>query len=124
MNIHAIVAVGNQGQIGLNGKLPWHDKEDLRFFREMTMDSVCIAGWNTYKDLPELKGRLVVNDIRHWTPEKVLELLTSLYTGKKIFIIGGMKTYERYAHLINRWHISRVEYNGEADTYFNWEIMK
>jgi dihydromethanopterin reductase len=88
------------------------------------MGSVCIVGYNTAKELPYLPKRYVAADIRHWTPEKMIEYLSGIYPNKKIFIIGGMKTYERYAHLINRWHISRVEYNGEADTYFNWEIMQ
>ena len=118
--INAIVAVGNQGQIGLKGKIPWSDLHDLIWFKNMTMDSIVICGYNTYKDLPKLEGRIVVLDNKDSTPEEFLE---SIRTDKPIWIIGGAKTYEKYKHLINRWYISKINYDGEADTYFDYSVI-
>lgn len=40
MKLHGILAIGKSGQVGLNGELPWHDAEDLAFFKKQTMGAV------------------------------------------------------------------------------------
>ena len=47
-SLFAIAAIGVRGQLGLNGSLPWHDKTDLAWFREMTYGHAVVVGHNTY----------------------------------------------------------------------------
>lgn len=119
MIVNAIVAIGNQGQVGFMGKLPWHDPADLKWFKDLTMDCVCVAGHNTYKTLPKLDGRVVLEDDLNQTPEEFLASLNIT----EIWIIGGPKTYERYKHLIDRWHVAKIDYDGDADTYFDVSMI-
>ena len=35
-----IVAIGFQNGIGQNGSIPWKEKEDMRFFRNMTTNTI------------------------------------------------------------------------------------
>ncbi len=49
--IYLIAAVGRQGQIGLNGRLPWRHPEDLQWFKEQTMGKVVVCGANTAEHL-------------------------------------------------------------------------
>jgi dihydromethanopterin reductase len=111
----AIVAIGNQGQIGLNGELPWHDSSDLKWFRNMTMGKTLIVGTKTAETLPPLTGRNVVI----WNRENLSEVLRM-----DAIIIGGAKTYELFAPHISRWHVGRIDYDGPADAWFDpmWMI--
>ena len=113
--LEAIVAIGNQGQIGLNGVLPWHDKSDLKWFRDMTIGKTLIVGTKTAETLPPLPGRNVVV----WNRENLPEVLRM-----DAIVIGGSKTYELFAPHIKRWHVGRIDYDGPADAWFNpmWMI--
>ena len=111
--ITAVVAIGRSGQLGLNGELPWHDKEDLKWFREYTAVKVVIVGSATAKKLPELPGRTVVV----WHRDVRQSDLVKQYPGA--VIIGGSTTYKAFSPYIERWHISMVDYDGPADSWFN-----
>ena len=115
--LEAIVAIGRNGQIGLNGELPWHDTSDLRWFRDMTMGKTLIVGANTAEKLPPLHGRELII----WTRENFYDIMDELKILNAV-VIGGAATYKKFAPHINRWHIGRIDYDGQADTFFdrNW----
>ena len=48
-----IVAMTYNGGIGKDGKLPWHLPADLKRFKELTKNSVCIMGYNTYREIAD-----------------------------------------------------------------------
>lgn len=102
----AIVAVNNLGFIGLNNKLLWKSKEDLKHFKNLTLDCKLLVGYNTFNDLPPLKNRVVVVDERN-------ELITTVD-----WCIGGKKTYEKYCHLFTELHISHINDNQIGDVVF------
>lgn len=112
--IEAILARGLRGQMGLNGTLPWHDPADLLWFKQMTMGKVLIAGATTMKTLPPLPGRHIVCDSKDLHPLEYLDLYP-----EGVVVIGGPKTFGRWAPYIQRWHIGVVDYNGPADCWFN-----
>lgn len=63
MKANIIVAVGNATEkgfpIGKDGKLPWHNKADLKWFKETTFGHPVIMGRKTWESLPNapLQGR-------------------------------------------------------------------
>lgn len=116
--INLIAAVGLQGQIGLNGSLPWKNSEDLKWFKSLTMGGIVVVGFNTYKNLPPLPGRTVVTMDR-LKPQEVMDSC-----GKDLWIAGGAKTYAQWMPYIERFYISRINYSGEADTFFPNLIFK
>lgn len=99
----AIVAVNNLGFIGKDNELPWRCKQDLIHFKNMTKDSVCLAGYNTRQTLPPLKGRRVVGEE---------------YKGQIDWCIGGKKTYEKHASEFTELHISHIDDNTIGDVTF------
>ncbi len=111
--INLIAAVGKRGQLGLEGRLPWHDSADLKWFRQMTMGQIVVVGWNTYLGLPPLPGRSVYTMGRNETPEQTIERLP----GADLWIIGGAKTYEKWLPYIDRFHINVIDYDGPADAW-------
>jgi dihydrofolate reductase len=53
-----IACLANNNVIGVNGKIPWHSKKDLKYFKDITMDNVVVMGKNTYLSLfPYLKNK-------------------------------------------------------------------
>ena len=109
--INLIAAVGFRGRLGYKGVIPWHDKEDLQWFKSLTMGGLVVVGWKTAQTLPELKGRTVISMDRK-TPEEII-----LLHGSDLWIAGGAKTYEQWMPFIQRFYISRIDYKGSADTW-------
>jgi dihydrofolate reductase len=50
--ITLIVCMDQSNLISLNGKLPWYIPEELRFFRDVTIDYPIIMGRRTWESLP------------------------------------------------------------------------
>ncbi len=112
-DVSLIAAVGRSGQLGLNGRLPWHEPEDLAFFRRMTMGHVVVVGFSTSRQLPDLDGRTVHIAAREEQPEDVMER----YAGRSIWIAGGAKTYRMWLPFVRRAFVTLVDYDGPADVF-------
>lgn len=120
--VQAIVATSPTGCIGVGKDLIYHNKQDLAFFSGFTQGKACLVGHNTLETLPPLKGREVVKDTRHQ-----IELLKGLVEGKQTVVIGGGKTYRKYAKQIeelyvtefNLVHEKELTSSGKDLVYFN-----
>ncbi len=114
--VNLIAAVGRRGQLGLDGRMPWHDSEDLGFFKLMTTGAAIIVGPKTFEKLPPLPGRTVIVDDRDMTPEFILESIVE--AGQiQVWVAGGANTYRRWMHLVRRSFITHVDYDGPADVF-------
>ena len=59
--ISMIAAIGRNNELGKNNDLIWHFKEDMKFFKETTMDHKVVMGRKTYESLPGgLPGREII----------------------------------------------------------------
>lgn len=112
--VNLIAAVGRSGQLGLNGQMPWHDRRDLQWFKELTMGGIVVVGSVTAAGLPPLVGRRVLVQTRYDHPEALLRMLSPM---DKLWIAGGAKTYERWMPYVDRFYIGRVDYDGPADAW-------
>lgn len=119
-DIRMICAVGESGQIGLNGMLPWgHDIGDLSWFREQTMGHVVLMGHRTRNAIGALHGRTVLGWDGISAPESVIKSVAGHYPGRVLFIAGGAYTYATFAPFCTKFIITRVEYDGDADAWFD-----
>ena len=92
-----------------NGMIARHSSEtvewsaDLPLFRKQTMGQTVVMGSATEKTLAtELDGRSIIVMHREMKPETVLsEVLTD-----KCFIIGGAKTYSRFAPFLTHLYLT------------------
>jgi dihydromethanopterin reductase len=116
-DIRLIAAVGRHGQLGLGGKLPWHDPLDLRWFRDQTMGGVVLFGGRTFEAVGDLPGRTKLRWSGRTQPFGVLQAIGAKYKGKVIWIAGGSHTYKTFMPFVRLAVITRVEYDGEADAY-------
>ena len=131
--ISLIVAISKNGAIGRNNKLLFHIKEDLNFFKEVTMSKTMIMGRKTFESLPSvLPGRkhvVVTRDLDYKVNHKQVEVVNSIesildkYKDSKeeVFIIGGGQVYTQAlrSELIDTLYITVVdEIVDDADTFF------
>lgn len=118
-----IAAVGNQNQLGLDGKMPWRNKEDLQFFKEITLNNKVIFGRKTYSGLPKLINREIyivskTNNILNTITNFKDFLMKHKDDDELFFIAGGQQIYEQALDYCNILLISRINYDGRADTFF------
>jgi dihydrofolate reductase len=123
-----VVAIGDNGAIGKDGKVPWRIPEDLKHFKNVTMGHAIIMGRKTWDEVGRpLPGRRNLVVTRN--PALVLEgaeVFTTLEaaiaaarsTDDEPFIIGGSKIYEAAMPFATRIYLTEVHRNVEADTFF------
>ncbi len=133
MIVSVIAAIGKNYQLGLNGKMPWHHPEDLKYFKKITMNHHLIMGRKTYESigfpLPNRKSVILTKDISY-SPANVNEnvsVATSVEQAlnfarargdEEVFFAGGSEIYKLGIDLADRIYLTRVEYDGIADIYF------
>lgn len=135
MAIIGIIAIAQNHAIGRGGKLPWHYSADLKFFKQTTTGNAVAMGFNTWKSIGKpLPNRLNIvlsrsekiepqpNVILMRSSEEVVEL--SKYLNCDVYIIGGAKTYENLAELIDKWIVTEVPLTVEdADTFMQHDFL-
>ena len=69
LNVCLIAARGKNNVIGNEGDLPWRLKDDLTFFKKVTMGCPILMGRKTWESLPKrpLPGRANLVVSRDWT---------------------------------------------------------
>lgn len=123
-----IVAVADDGAIGVKGGLPWHLSEDLKYFKRTTGGCPVIMGRTTYFSLPfrPLKNRknIVLNLGGDPIPEVTCvysfeEAYAAAEPAEKCFIIGGASVYRAALPDMDRLYITHVHANvPDADAFF------
>lgn len=141
MILSAIVAIGKNREIGLDNKMLWHIREDFQNYKKITMGHHLIMGRKTFdsigRPLPgrtsvilsrdkalTREGAIVLND-----PKEALEFAKKA-GDSEVFINGGAEIYNMFLPEISRLYLSKVDFEGEADTYFpeyeayDWKIIE
>ena len=125
-----IVAVADDGAIGKKNTIPWHIREDMRFFRRTTTGNTVIMGWKTFLSLGcrPLPSRTNIVISTHGMPDPVegvifADSLADAF-GKaspegKVFVMGGAKTYVGAMDMVDTLYVTEVHTTvPDADTFF------
>ena len=79
-----VIAMDEEGLIGIDNKLPWYIKEELEFFRLLTNRQVVVMGRKTYesigKPLPNRTNMVITNKTSNALRLKVMEELPYVST--------------------------------------------
>lgn len=136
MIINIIFAVDKKYGLGKSNKLAWKILEDLKLFKDKTINSVCIVGAKTFSNLPNLPDRIVIpvsrNDERYIDFDTALYESGKNYIDKEIYIIGGCRLYEyvlnkfRKENMLDniRIHISFLKNTYDCDVFFDKSLLK
>ena len=135
MLISLIVAHSANRAIGINGQLPWHIPDDLKYFKAITTGKPIIMGRKTFesigKPLPErlnivittnvdltIENCLVVNNLETAILEAQNFYKTKATEQKEIFIIGGAQIFKQSIEFVNRIYITEIHAEYAGDVFF------
>lgn len=129
-SLEAIIALGLNDAMGLNGGLPWHVPSELRLFKTITDGHVLIMGRKTFQSLPHL-----LPNRHHIVLSRTLPVQTGIsitgsmkdalklaeeYQSTKVFLIGGVEVFDEMIHECEFVHLSRIMTSPEADTFYQF----
>ncbi|MCQ2539821.1 MAG: dihydrofolate reductase [Acetatifactor sp.] len=140
MNI--IVCADNNWAIGYKNKLLVSIPNDMKHFREETTGKVIVLGRKTLATFPQglpLKNRtniILSRDEKYKVKDAIVvhsveELLRELkkYDSEDVYVIGGESIYRQLLPYCDVAHVTKVDHEYQADTYFpnldkdpDWEI--
>lgn len=147
--IKAILAVGENGEIGQDGDMPWKRRlpKDLEYFKKMTLGCEVFMGNTTFKTLPfkdgfpERRNSILTTKVpaqcstgykeksgncvymnKTYMKNVLLTLNEDLrhHTG---WIVGGSRIYVQFWDYVEEVHLTRVKDSfPDADTFFPVDI--
>lgn len=126
--ISIIVAIAQNHAIGKDNDLLWHISNDFKWFKEKTRGHQVIMGERTLESLPNgplpKRSNIVITD----KPGKTFEGCTTAYSieeaiaqcsdTEESFIIGGGSIYKQFLEHANKFYLTRVHKDFDADTFF------
>ena len=122
-DVRVMCAIGQRGQLGLDGAMPWEGAEgpeyiaDVQRFFDLTRGHVLLAGPVTRRSFPAfaLEERTVIEIRSSMQPEETI----ARFRGRVIFICGGPAVWAAYARFVRHWDITRLPYDGPADRWLD-----
>lgn len=92
-----VVCVDSGWGISKDGKIPWRISEDLKFFKQTTLNSVVIMGRRTFEQVGFLPNRItlvVSNTLSGDYVYKTLQDALNTVKGQTVYVIGGSQLYQ------------------------------
>ena len=132
--ISLIAAISEKNRaIGLNNQLLWHLPNDLKRFKQLTLNHTVIMGYKTYlsigrplpkrtnivlseKMVPGIEGILLCQSL-HEALAKARSI-ESVKPDGEIFIIGGGQVYRQTIDLADRLYLTVIKSERDGDTFF------
>lgn len=128
--ISIIVAIAKNNVIGKGNLLPWHYKEDMRYFKNITSHHKVIMGEQTFESILSYTQKTLPNrtsviatlddytypgvDVTH----DLFEYLKNIPFEEEVFIIGGKTIYDLTLDLADRLYITHIDKAYEGDVFF------
>lgn len=128
-----VAAMGKDRALGKDDKLLWHIPDDLKRFRALTKGHPIIMGRKTFesiigylgKPLPERENIVLTRDASWSYPgvtiahslEEALAVARAL-NPVEIHIGGGAALYEQVLPQVDRLHLTIIDDEKEADSFF------
>jgi len=131
--ISLIFATDPNHLIGKDNNLPWNYSEDLKYFKETTLNKTVLMGLNTFHSIMDKLGKplpkrnIIVASLDEFSYPNVLvikDLISFLKQphDEEIFVIGGKTIYELAFPYANRLYITHIKKPHEGNIYFNYSL--
>lgn len=126
--IASVCKYNNKLGIGYKKQIPWYEPEDLKFFKNETINNVVVMGRNTFESIGKpLKNRINIvlsSKLSHQDGIIIartfqeIETIINSFKNKKIYIIGGEDIYTYFINKCNSIIITEIYGNYICDTFF------
>jgi len=134
MIISIIAAVAENNTIGINGNLPFKQKDDLLRFKFLTTNNVVIMGRKTFesmgsKPLPNRTNIVISHNAQTRQMLRLQGVVTFARLSAAIayvqktytcncYIIGGGQVYKQALPFVDRLHITKIHATLQGDVKF------
>lgn len=128
-NLSLIAAIGRNNELGLNNRLIWKTQEDLKFYRNYTLNQNIIMGRKTFESMPigalQKRNVYVLSskpidsycDVNCYNNIKdMLHLIKN--TEKNFIVVGGAQIYKAFLPYVDTMYLTEIYEDAEADTFF------
>ena len=134
MIVSVIAAVGRNGVIGREGRLPWALPADLKRFRDLTWGKPIIMGRKTHESLGRaLPGRTNIVLTRQsdgqapgclvaQSPDEAIAL-ADLHGVNEAFVIGGSDVFRAFLPRCDKIYLTMVDGEFDGDAFFPMEML-
>lgn len=128
--ISLIVAHGDNFVIGKDGWMPWNLPDDLKHFKNTTLNQNIVMGRTTFecmkKPLPKRHTYVITRDKEYHYEHKNVTICHDLInliheyknSDKTLYICGGAQIYTLALPYVDEMWISLVDEHYEGDTFF------
>ena len=125
-----IVAIAENDVIGGDNKLLWHLSEDLKRFKQITLNKTIIMGRKTFESLPGVlpnRKHIILTRDKNYSVDNVnVEVIHSTdeiinkykNSSVEVFIIGGGEIYKEMLPYADKLYLTEVFKDFEGDTSF------
>lgn len=129
MKLSIIACVGKKLELGKENNLIFHIKDDMKYFKEVTLNHIVVMGRKTYESLPGLlkdRKNVVITRSKNIDFPSEVEVFSSIeefmehYKNyqDEIFIIGGASIYKQFLDFCDKIYLTEVNKEVDADVYF------
>ena len=118
--ITAIWAQDKHGLIGNNGDLPWHNPDDLKMFKELTLGKTIVMGYSTFaslgfKPLPNRHNVVLTSKTLDIETVSSPEEMCQKYDD--FIVIGGAQTYLAFKDVLERCIVTIIDGNYDGNVF-------
>lgn len=124
--ISIVVAMADNGTIGIENRLPWRLPDDMKWFRRHTLGKRVVMGRRTFesigKPLPDRENVVITHDPGFTAPGcKVVHALDealALPGEGEVMVIGGESIYRQTLPRAGRLYLTLVHAEVHGDAFF------
>ncbi|MEG1989902.1 MAG: dihydrofolate reductase [Clostridia bacterium] len=131
--ITIIAAIGRNNELGKNNDLIWNLPNDLKFFKQQTLNSIVAMGKNTLESLPKLLpnrkhiilsldnnfNKDILNSEVYQDKDQFINRCKKLSNDNNLYIIGGASIYSMFINIADCLVLTEIDAEDkEATVYF------
>jgi dihydrofolate reductase len=127
MKISIIAAMAKNRVIGVGNSLPWNLKEDMDYFKKITLNKTVIMGQKTFesigKPLPKRKNIILTKEKDYspggcFTAKSIEDSLKTINPEEEVMIIGGASVYKQFLPLADKMYLTIIDKDFDGDVFF------
>ena len=117
--LNLIACIDKYNSLGINNNLIYHFKDDLKIFKEKTLNNIVVMGRKTFESLnssplPNRQNIIISTTLenpRDNSYEVIRDIngILNLSKNKNVFIIGGKQLYEYFNPYYDEIHLTYVK---------------
>lgn len=127
MKISIVVAIAENGAIGIENRLPWRLSSDLKNFKKLTSGHAILMGRKTYesigKPLPKRRNLVISRDVAYTAEgcevfQSIDAAIEAAQAETEVFVIGGAQIYRQILPKADKIYLTKVKAIVEGDAFF------